>query len=302
MLAFLVGAGCVGKPEVAPVAPSSVSKAGVKPKTPFPATFIYGRNGAHHLLLEKFPERIVSLSPAITEILYAVKAEGQLVAVTSACDFPSEAKSKPNIGGYPHSVEKILSFKPDLVIGDSSLNKSTLEALEKLHTLVYYADSGNVEDLYGAISSLGSVTNHEAEGAKIATTLREELKPSKLSPGVKMPRVLMVYGANPIFTTGPGTVIDEVIRAAGGQNVVTSKVSGDRVTPEQVISFAPDVIVCSPELVAPLKALPGFAQGVPAIIKNRFYSGDNSSPLVRPGPRLGAAKRALHRFLYPGTP
>ncbi len=295
----LMAGGCspVSEPKEGAAIPSRQEKGA--PDALFPGTFVYGRNKEHLLKLEHAPNRMVSLSPALTETVFALKADQKLAAVTSACDFPPEAKRKPNIGGYPHSLEKILAFKPDLVLGDSSLNQKTLEALERIHVPVFYADSARTEDVERSISDLGSLTEQKALGERLALELKVKLVPLPLKTSEKPPKVLMAYGASPIFTTGPGTVIDEVIRASGGVNVIASRGGGDKVTPEQVIALQPEVIICSPELIPQLKALPGFAQGVPAIRNNRFYSQDNSAPLVRPGPRLGEAKEALQKFLHP---
>lgn len=295
VLAALAGlAGCRSESAAPPpVAPAR------SPGANFPVTLTDARGKT--LTLQKPPQHIVSIAPSNTEILFALGAGPQIAADTTACDYPPEAKTKPHIGGYPINIENVEAKNPDLVVAVQSINAKPIQALEALHTPVLAVDPKTVNDAYDALRLLGKATGHSSEADKIVAGMQTRIQAvrDKTARATTKPKVLIAYGDNPIYTTGPGSFIDDLIAVAGGVNIVSSSLPGNVITSVQVLARQPDVIICSPALQARLKQLPGWAQGVPAIRNNRFFQPSQEGILELPGPRLPQAAEELARYLHP---
>ena len=254
-----------------------------------------------HLLTAKDAKRIVSLAPSITETLYALGLEPRIAGVTSACDYPPEAKQKPNVGGYPIDPERILALNPDFVFAQEGINTKETTALKNVHVSMFsFAAPKTLEGIYEAIWLIGSMTGTDTKAQEVVGSMSKQIEAVKQAvAGAKKPKVLILYGANPLYTTNPDSFIAPAIRAAGSDYLVKSNLPGAVISSEKVLLNPPDVIICSPEIQAQLRSLPGWAQGIPAVKNSRFYSVPNSSALVRPVPRLSQAIEDLARYLHP---
>jgi len=255
------------------------------------------------ITLKAAPQRIVSLIPSETEVLYALGAGDRIVAVTTADDYPPEVKKKPTIGNVLTSdAEQILARKPDLVVAIGSLNQKPIAALEALHIPVLVVDPKNLIDTYVSIRLLGQAVGAEAKANQIITEMQERLAAvqTTVAHAQHRPRVLMVYGTDPIYTTGPDSFIDDLITRAGGKNVVDKPIATNILSPEEVVLRQPDVILCSKNLTAKVRSMPGWAQSVPAVRNSRLYTDEpEDGTLVRPSPRLVRGVEALARYLHP---
>ncbi len=255
------------------------------------------------ITLKTQPKRIVSLSPATTELLFALGLGNRVVGVTTACDYPPEAAKKPKIGGAADtSVEKVLSQTPDLVIGFGAFNPKPVEAMEAANLTTLVVDAKTVTEIYAAIRLLGKATGTEEQAEKLAGDMEKRLTDLQKATAnyETKPGVLIVHEANPtIYTTGPGSYIDEAITIAGGKNVIDATIPGTTISPEKGVELVPDVIICAPEMRGKLRAIPGWAQGIPAVMGNRYFSPSEAGTLTRPGPRLTKAIEELARYLHP---
>ena len=269
--------------------------------TGFPRTLTDARG--HAITLKAAPQRIVSLIPSETEVLYALGAGDRIVAVTTADDYPPEVKQKPTIGNVLNSdVEQILAQKPDLVVAIGSLNQTPITALEALHVPVLVVDPKNLTDTYASIRLLGQAVGAEAKAAQIVAEMQARLAAvqATVAQAAHRPRVLMVYGTDPIYTTGPDSFINDLITQAGGQNIVDKPIATNIISPEEVVLRRPEVILCSKELTAKVRSMPGWAQSVPAVRNSRLYTDEpEDGTLVRPSPRLARGVEALARYLHP---
>jgi iron complex transport system substrate-binding protein len=251
------------------------------------------------LTLNAPPQRIVSLTPSNTEILFALGLEPRIVGVTTACDYPPQATKKPKIGDFKINTERVIVQTPDLVVAVEGLNRQAIEVLERTNTPVFTVNAQSVGQSYDAVRLIGQATGQDREAQTIVAKMQADLNKVRDAAN-KMsshPTVLMVYGVNPLYTTGPGSFIDEIIRMAGGKNVLDKPAPGDKLSPEQVVALQPDVIICSAALVSQLKQIPGFAKGVPAIRNNHLYQPKSEAVLVRPSPRMPAALAELSQYL-----
>ncbi len=297
-----VANGCMMKPDAEPnpaspaighpTAPAAVASA-------FPVTLTDSRGKT--LTLASAPQRIVSISPSNTEILFALGAGDRVVGDTTACDYPVEAKAKPHVSGQGGHIdlEKLQAQNPDLVVAVGAINGKDIETLEAAKVRVLTVDPRTVADTYAAITLLGKATGQNAQADKIVADMRARLDAvQKTTAGAKShPQVLIAYGDNPVYTTGPGSFIDDVIGIAGGENIMHD--AGSVISPEKVVERGPDVIVCSADLVERLRQIPGWAEGVPAVRDARFFQPSQPGILERPGPRLPEAAEELARYLHP---
>ncbi len=245
------------------------------------------------------PQRIVSLTPSNTEILFALGVGERVVGVTTACDYPSEAAQKPKIGGFQISIEKVLGQKPDLVVAMDMLNGSAIKELQRLKVPLLVVSAKSVKETLDAIKKIGEAVGAEAEAEKLLKDIEARLEKVKQTNALAQsrPSVLMLYGVNPIYTTGPNSYIDEVITLAGGQNAVAKPLPGDKLSPEQVITLRPDVLIAGKEVLAQVKQMPGWSSGIPAVQKEHFFKPSNDAVLVRPSPRLPLAVEELATYL-----
>ncbi len=238
------------------------------------------------LTLTGTARRIVSLSPATTENLFAIGAGRSLVGVTSACDFPAEAKNLPRVGDFTRpSYEKILSLKPDLIVFDSAtVNKSDVESFAaRVRVPVFVQRSLKVADVPRHLEELGMLvtTKDNRSAAFVADRIRRALLVSKPISAVP---VFVEISAVPLYAVGPGSFVDDLVRLAGGQNVVTEGGPFPQLTKEKLLTLKPQVyvIATTPGVAAPAPNLPDIrVVRVPADL------------LFRPTPRLVTGLRLL---------
>jgi iron complex transport system substrate-binding protein len=252
--------------------------------------------------LQAAPRRIVSLAPAVTEILFAVGAGPRVVGVTAYCDYPPEAKRLPRIGDLNVSIEKVLSRKPDLVIGDVEANRKALASLEGLAPLrdrVFAIRSRNFADIFEAVRSVGQITDTRDQAARTIAAMRRTLAAIRLSltKNRSLPRTVFLVQEDPLWVAGAGTFVDDMITAAGGQNVGRRAGAGYRaLNLERLIALNPQVVLSTGVTLKDLKARAGW-QTVDAVRQGRVYVLGYEA--VRPGPRLAEAVRIVFRLLHP---
>src|SRR2546422_9435214 len=116
--------------------------------------------------LSKAPRRLVSLAPSVTEILFAVGLDAEVVGVTTFCDYPAQAKTRPKIGAAIPNLEAILGLKPDLVVGGNNIRPDVVAKLEQLKILVFVLFAKTLEDVLGHISTIGRMAGHAPEARR----------------------------------------------------------------------------------------------------------------------------------------
>jgi iron complex transport system substrate-binding protein len=248
-------------------------------------------------------QRIVSLAPNVTEILFAIGAGESVVGVTRFCNAPDAARDLPKVGGYiDPNLEAILALEPTLVVGvEEAINGGVQARLEELKVPVLVVDTRTMEGLSSAVKLLSKVVSDPEEGrvlnAKIQATFEEVAQ--RTSSGVR-PRVLMVVGHQPLVVAGGGVFMDELIHAAGGVNVAGKT---DQEYPvwsiEHVIRAAPDVIVLATMGGEAPLAWEDFDM-IPAVRDGRVKEVPDMEMLLRPGPRIGAGLLWLAGVIHPG--
>jgi iron complex transport system substrate-binding protein len=188
-------------------------------------------------------ERIISLSPQITESLYLLDKEKQLLAVTSYCKRPKAATLKEKIGSpLRPDIEKIVSLQPDLILGSREGNPPwIMERLRRLGLQVVYFDRPkNVSGLLENFMKLSRLMRASDQGAAIARGVREGLTVTDRKPSFK---VLWEVQADPLMVASTASFANDIIRLAGGANIVDTELPYPRINREEVIIKGPDVIV-----------------------------------------------------------
>jgi len=192
--------------------------------------------------------RIVTLAPNVTEIVYALGLADKLAGDTNECDTPAAAKSKPHVGEPQNpSIEAIVALHPDLVLAADSINRvDTADALQRLGIAVYTAagDTQTVLNILDSIARMAELMGAERQGAELVGRLRQRLDAlhAKLEDR-PMAHVLFVVWDDPLITIGQNTFISDAMRWAGAESVVLSKQTWPQVSIEEVVRLQPEYIV-----------------------------------------------------------
>ena len=244
-------------------------------------------------------QRIVSLLPSFTEILFAIGAGDRMVGRTTWCDYPPAAREIPSVGdGMPPSIEAVAARKPDLVVlYNSGPNVTAAQQLERIGIRTVLLDLNRLEDLGPATRKLGHLTGLEQRAESLATSL-DSLVGRPRPPGTTS--LAFVVWDNPPIIIGAGSYLDQLAALAGARNVFH-----DVVAPSAQVSLE-TIAARNPRWIAVLSdsgggAPPAFAQrrewrAVPAVRDRRFLLLQGSL-FGRPGPRSGEAVARLRALL-----
>jgi iron complex transport system substrate-binding protein len=254
--------------------------------------------------------RIVSLSPALTEMLFAIGAGDRVVGVTSFCNYPAEASELPKIGGFSErsmSLEAIVALSPTIVIGQASAHESIAASLESARIRTVLFEAGGFDQVIANIERLGDLTARADDAASVVRDIRERTERivSIVSsiPEAARVRVFWETWDDPLMTAGPNTFTGDVIRLAGGVNIFADvEQAWPVVSHEEVLRRNPEAILASvthdekltPELLA---GRPGWSDIV-AVRQQRIHLFDGDI-VSRPGPRVIDALELMAAALYP---
>jgi iron complex transport system substrate-binding protein len=257
-------------------------------------------------------QRVISLAPANTEILFAIGAAAQVVGRDETSDFPSEARALPTIGGWSgFNTEAILALHPDLVLaqGDGFTSPELIASLENLGVTVYTVPNpSTLEEMYANLVDVAQMTGHESEAVRLVGSLKERVaevdeKILRISYGPTVYYELDATEPTKPFTAGPGSFVELLITRAGGINVGAGLGSQwAQISLEQLLVADPAFIILgdaaygeTPEKVA---ARPGWGS-LTAIQTGQVFPIDDNL-VSRPGPRLVDGLEALAKILHPG--
>ena len=215
----------------------------------FEWTDAYGRQ----VSLEKEPMRIVSLSPAITEIIYLIGAQDKLVAVSDFCDYPEETENLPKVGGMQNiNMEALVELHPDVVLIGSIVSKKDVSAIEKMNVpVITVKEENSIEGMADMIEVMGKITRHEQAAGQEAQQWRDRISLMKKQTAQrvgKRPSVYYVVGFGDAgdFTAPKSSHIHEIIQLAGCENVGAS-LTGWNVSREFLFQSNPDIILIRQE-------------------------------------------------------
>ena len=251
--------------------------------------------------------RIVSLGPSATEILFAIGADKQLVACTDFCDYPAEAKTKASVGGFAAnsiSLESIISYEPDLVYLFSGMHDSFIKPLQDMGINVYVSKAASVDDVKKEIIEIGTITGHSAEAEDVVKEMNLLLaearnKSAEAKKNGSSPLIYWQVWDDPLMTAGKNSFINDIITLAGGINIFGEENSDYPIISDEA------VIAAKPQFIFISKASDNYS-----VTNNKimFYamkkdSGAsvhyvNDDKFSRPGPRCAEAVQDLTKILY----
>ncbi len=219
------------------------------PKTaPKEAFFTWEDSYHRHVTLEKAPERIVSISPAITEVMFLVGAQEKLVGISDFCKYPPETENITKIGGM-HNInfEQLLSLHPDVVLIGSMVSQKDVDAIEKMGIpVICIVEERSLDGMSEMMEVIGKITQCEEKGGAEARKWRDkiaELKANAPNPADRKCVYYVVgFGDGGDFTAPKNTHIQEIIELAGARNAGDS-LSGWNISREYLFKVNPDIIV-----------------------------------------------------------
>lgn len=259
--------------------------------------------------LDKIPQRIISLAPSNTEILFALGLADRVVAVTDYCDYPAEAKQKPSVGGFSTpNIEQIVSLSPDLVLVTSIHQKQAIPNLEQRGIAVFALTPKTLDSVLDAISLVGKITGKEKEASKLLAEMQTRIKAVTNAinslPQSQRPRVLYITWNDPLMTVGAGNLDDDIIRKAGGTNIAQNLSGSATITLEAVVQANPEVIIAGVGMGTGADQPYQFAmtetrlKNTDARLNNRVYAIDMNLA-GRAGPRIADVLEQFASFIHP---
>ena len=251
------------------------------------------------------PQRIISLAPSITEIVYALNQGKRLKGVTRFSDYPIEATKLPKIGSYVRlDIERIVALNPDLCIATKDGNpKAVIERLESLKIPVYVVNPHNLETILNTILEIGSILGADDRAENLTNNMRNRIQrvKSQVAQVAYRPRIFFQIGISPIVSAGTGTFIHELIELAGGKNLAEGRIAYPRFSREQVLALEPEIIIITSmarqtafeQIKAEWRQWPS----IPAVRTERIFLVD-SDLFDRPSPRLVDGLEILTRLIH----
>jgi iron complex transport system substrate-binding protein len=275
--------------------------------TPFTVTDGLGRS----ISLQAYPQRIVSLAPSNTEILYAIGAGDRVVGRDEFSDYPPEAKNLPSVGGGfgDYNNEAIVQLKPDLVLAAEINTPEQVKALEDLGVTIYYlSNPTTLDEMFSNLATVAQLTGNQSEAETLVASLQERVKAvnEKIMPLSYRPSVFYELDAtdpNAPYTAGSDTFVNTLIDMAGGFNIA-SDIAGQylQMSSEELLVRNPSVILLGDAAygvsVEDIKARPGWSQ-IAAVMNDQIFTFDDNL-VSRPGPRLVDGLEELVKLLHPG--
>jgi len=283
---------------------SCANRTPVSSSEPIAATRAFVDDEGRTIALPERINRVVSLAPNLTEIVFALGAGDRLVGNTTYCDYPVEAKSVTKVGDTLHpSIERIIALKPEVVLVSTA---SQLEAftrqLDNHQIAVYVTNPKTLDEVFRSMKNLGELLGEQSRADSVITELQSRAE--KVETATKQAKPLRVFyqvSGEPLYTIGRDAYLTDLVRRAGGVSVTADVASGfPRYSDEAALAAQPEAIIL------PTGGSMGSAnttvalslKNSPAARNNRVYK-INGDLLSRPGPRLLDGLEEMARALHP---
>jgi iron complex transport system substrate-binding protein len=251
------------------------------------------------------PQRIISLAPNITEILFYLDLGNKVIAVTDFCNYPEGAKKKPSVGLLlSPDIEKIVSLKPDLIFATAEGNREDIVSnLQRFNMNVYVLNPHSMEDVLREIQRIGNITGQDGIARDKVKNLTNRIDAVKKKvAGSRRVRVLYLVSNEPMISVGPGSFIHDIIEIAGGKNIFSqSPIRYPHVNMEEILSKDPEVIIAPPDVAESIRSWEKRWGDISAIRNKRVYSIETDI-ISRPGPRIVDGMEEIFKFIYKMSP
>jgi len=271
----------------------------------FPITLVDDEGS--EVVIEAFPERIISLSPANTETVYALGGGDRLVGGTDFDDFPPEAADLADVASFNGVImERVVDLDPDLVLaaGNSFTPAGDIARMRELGYPVVVVYAPDVEGVLSDIELIGAAIGEAGAGATIASRMRAEIETISAAAAAvgSRPRTFYQIGSEPeIYGPAPESFVADMVALAGGDPITTSDRAVFSIPVEELLVADPEVIVVGDAnygvCPADVAARPAWT-GMSAVVDGAVRPVDDV-PVTRPGPRLPAGLASLARAIHP---
>lgn len=290
------------------------------PRGVFPAVFLFMRNFKFLFIAvllfligcrapaEKQPKnagKYISLTPAITEILFALDLKEEIAAVTDYCNYPPQASQKTSVGTIMNpSMEKIAEINPEIIFAGKLTSEKTVETLKKRGFRVVIIKADSFYRLKEDIENIGGLTGRERNARLLTEKIdRDIAEITKIVGKRKRVKTFVEISHRPLMTAGGRSYLNEVIYLAGGINIGSDS-SADylNVNYEYIVKRRPEAIILLSELSSrDKKRMKNILSGIPAVKNGRVYIIKESDRdiFLRPGPRIAEAVKKLAQILHP---
>ena len=255
------------------------------------------------------PQRIISIAPSNTEILFALGLEDKIVGITNYCNFPEETKNIEKIGEtFPLNLEKIVSLKPDLILAYAGQLKE-IPRLRELGLKVIVIEPLNLQETLKSIQMVATVGGIPEKGNILVENLSQRIDQIKTEVSnleiTKKPKVFIGGIYETIWTPGEGTLFNELISLAGGINIAAGFSGWTKINPEFIVKEDPDIIIIPIGAMNPgdelkikenISQRPGWSNL--SAVKTQKIFIVNEDLFFRPGPRLVDGLERLYKIFY----
>jgi iron complex transport system substrate-binding protein len=268
-----------------------------------PRTFV--DDSGRKLYFAKPPTRVLSLAPSLTEMLFAIGLDEQIVGVTNFCNYPPGAAGKPKVGYTHPNLESLLALSPDMVAAPRELLRAdVLAKLEALKVPTFVFEAKSLEHVLEHIHTLGRIFERSPAADALTRHMRERIaEVSRRVHTLERRRVLYILSSHPLITVGPNSYIHQMIELAGGINVAAGTSGAyPRLSMETVLDKDPEVLIFP---VGSTESVPEQEQqtwkrwtGLSAVQHQRLHVV-SSDALNRPGPRVVDGLEQLARVIHP---
>ncbi|MFT8320227.1 MAG: ABC transporter substrate-binding protein [Bacillus sp. (in: firmicutes)] len=263
------------------------------------------------VVIDKDPEKIVSLIPSNTEIAFELGLGKELVGVSDYDNYPAETAKIEKVGGMEFNVEKIISLKPDVVLAHASSAHNSKEGLQQLRDagidVLVVNDATNFEGVYDSIEMIGKATGETKEAGQLITEMKNKLadikeKAAKIADNEKKSVYVEISGEPSIYSTGKNTFMQEMLDTINATNVVIEE-GWIQVDQEAIIKANPDVIITTygsyatedpAETISKRKGWKDITA-----VKNKAVVDVDSDTVSRSGPRLVKGVEEFAKAVYP---
>jgi iron complex transport system substrate-binding protein len=251
--------------------------------------------------------RIISLAPSITEILFALELEKNVVGITTCCNYPKGTKRIEKIATFSGqaNLERILEKEADLVFSTGLEQSPIIQKLKslKINVILIYPD--NLDELMDAIIKIGKLTNRRFQARKLVSRMQARIEKvaakAQAIPDKQRPKVFVEISASPLMTAGCGSLIDELIKIAGGKNIAyDTERPYSQFSPELVATRNPDFILLGYMQTGSQRSIlnrSGWGE-INAIKNRRIIADIKPDILLRPGPRIVQGLEQIQQHLY----
>lgn len=307
LMAFLIGCGATQQKGTSNKEVKGTTQQEKTEGVSFPVTVVDGTG--KEVVIDKQPEKIVSILPSNTEIAFALGLGDKIIGVSDYDNYPKEVEKIEKVGNQDMNVEKIMSMLPDLALVTPYHLKNHADILEQYKKagikVIVVNEAKSFEDVYKTITLIGTVTGTQDKAEEINSEMKQRLAEVKeKAEAVKEKKKVWVeVSPSPdIFTTGKGTFMNEMLESINAVNVAGDQEGWIKFTEEEIVDLNPEVIITTYGYYVDNPAQGVLSRAgwteVPAIKNDKVFDVDNDT-VTRPGPRLIDGIETLGKLIYP---